>query len=156
MKLRRGKHTNNCLVASLAMLLDKPYEELESKEGWTIVWPSLPPPNCFRGFHVEELQYDLLSYGLCLVPYYPGISYDPNGLTAIEIDLQLKYDKVMSIFDGLIIGLDAQGSPHAVAWDHKEQLIYDPRGYTASRESIQSECFYACVRSPARIVWPSV
>lgn len=118
--------SNQCLIFSAAMVLGEHPEDLCTEighDGLDIVFP-LPPPACYRGHHIQEIQDLFLARGKCLyeVELNP-LSGHPDSTRYVR-----PYDNPRARFERLIKnrqGILVSGT-HAVAWDG--EIIYDPNG----------------------------
>ncbi len=71
MKLQRTPARGLCILASFAMALNVPAQELLDRIGdeWqTLAFPGLPVPYCWRGVHIQELILLALEYGYAVTP----------------------------------------------------------------------------------------
>lgn len=57
----------------------------------------------------------------------------------VRINGQPKIVKLMDKYDGIMIGLGSEGRPHAAAWNHTEQKIYDPSGQIKEKSKFTLE-----------------
>lgn len=123
--------------------------EAVGHDGSDIVWPDLPEPVRRRSFHIEELQYAAYYFGYHLVPFVAAVEHEPvpDSLSHI-VDLRGKFQIALHKYDGVLLG-NYVGSPnrHAVAWNAKEKLIYDPSGRITDIDGFSIWCFYATIRS---------
>jgi hypothetical protein len=81
------------------------------------VWPDLPEPNCYRGFHLAELQLALLNFGFIPV-FLPRAMFSQSVSTTAyygHIDLE-RLEMNCVLFAG----------NHAVAYNGIS--VYDPAG----------------------------
>lgn len=118
-------------------------------DGSKILWPSLGEPLQRKAFHIEELQYVAFDMHWCLVPYYPAVNYCPDKSGNYDaLDFVNRFRLALLKFDGILLG-NYVGRPnqHAVAWNVKEQRIYDPSNHYASIQDFVPESFHAAVRT---------
>jgi len=125
--------SNQCLIYSLAMVLNVTVDEIISKlghDGLLKVWP-LSPPECFAGVNMQEAIDVCDSYGIGLRYIEPMPASGVLGRPELTRNI-FTADRVLSRLEiylmnhtALLIGM-IQGSFHCVAWDG--QLIYDPNG----------------------------
>lgn len=118
-------------------------------DGSEILWPDLPEPLKRRAFHIEEMQYAAYHYGWCLVPYYLGVNYCPLPDSKVaEYDFRDKFKLALRNYDGILLGnYVGRSNQHAVAWNAKEQRIYDPSNHYAPLEAFDPESFHAARRA---------
>lgn len=152
MILRKSPNRWSCLATSAAMVLDCSIEYLIEKlghDGSTIHWPSLPEPFNRQSFHIEELQYVAFGFHKLFVPFVPAFEYNPGAderLPFAKYLFTVAYKSMLSRYDGILVGHWSKGHPHAVAWNAKERLIYDPEGSIHDQASaFVTEQFYAAV-----------
>jgi hypothetical protein len=125
----------SCGLVSLAMLLDESLDNLILEighDGTEKVWPHLPEPLCYKGFHTQELLDVALTRGYALVqidasPW--GLSIESEKPNRIFTDEQEDSRMILHMegVQGILIGEVEGGARHACAWDGK--LVYDPRGH---------------------------
>lgn len=120
-RLQKSPNQASCLPTSFAMVLGVPVAELLEQlghNGTEIVSPQLSVPNCYRGFHVQELIFACLERGYAVTPFEPL-----PVLQLFEKSLPLStpwwFERILSIRNGILLN-----DHHAVAWSHG--LIYDP------------------------------
>jgi hypothetical protein len=115
-------------------------------DGSQILWPLQPEPLCRRGFHIEEMQYVALRLGKVLTGFLPKLAYQPAPeCTPFWIHFDYDYNHLLTFLDGVMVGSYYESKQaHAVAWNAKEGMIYDPAGRRVSRERFDVEAFYAC------------
>lgn len=151
MRLLRQPNRWSCLPTAFAMLADVTLQDVLDEcghDGSEILFPNLIEPVCRRSFHIEELQYVALTYGFCLVHYVPGIVYEPSLGCSAELLFTEFFLDVYGSNNGLLLGKPKDKTlGHAVAWDAKEGLIYDPNGTKYPAEgNFVIESFYRRVK----------
>lgn len=105
-----------CTLYSSAMLLNVDPGEIVEYIGHD----GLPD-----GLHIQQVQDYFVSQGKVLFP----VEAQPC-LPAGPVDLEnpiLRFMAYLEDFSGILI-CDCNGVRHAVAWNHHEQLCYDPNG----------------------------
>lgn len=136
----------------LNLRVEKLLEQL-GHDGSEVLWPDLRDPFRRRGHHIEEIQYVAWRMGAFFVPFVPRWEYNPDAAPDrrfVAYDRAEACRQVMWRTDGIMVGQYKRGSPHAVAWDSKERLIYDPEGNIIDdHTSFQCDTFYACIRGTA-------
>lgn len=154
MELQIQPNRWSCIVTSAAMVFNKPLADVIAKlghDGSEILWPSLAEPVCRRAFHIEEIQYIAREYGFLLVPYSGRFGYNPSGDPDgyIQVYDFTKWKEVAEKQSGILLGRYTNSPKyHAVAWDSKEGLIYDPCGpIVPGLNSFEVESFYAAFRA---------
>lgn len=117
----------SCLPTALAMIANLTFEEIIAAyghDGSEICDPSLKVPYCYRGFDMAETTVVALCLGIALV----------------------QTEKIYAR-PAILLGEDATGVPHAVAWTG--DCIYDPAGGRYSLDSFRIEsCHHAFELSP--------
>ena len=136
MKLIKGGN-NQCVIASLAMVLDLSFEEAIEElghDGLQIVADSEPKPNCYRGVNPQELIDVCQRYNKALVMLEtkPMMIHGSTVIDHTELIGKGRVQSYLDKFDAVIfgyIGHKSEKRGHCVAWNHKDKMIYDPRGY---------------------------
>jgi hypothetical protein len=139
----------NCLVYSVAMLLDEPAEKLFEEighHGHEIIWSALPPPKCYKGININEVQDCVLRRGYGLVP----IDKCPMNIPYDDVKYayptwQLPYN--LARFYGYLEKYPALlvMDNHACAWDLDTQKVFDPNGFITSLQSYQIESIWLLI-----------
>lgn len=118
---------HQCLIFSAAMVLGEDPQDLCTEighDGLERVW-DLPPPRCYIGHHIQEIQDLFLARGRGLVEIelYPmsGQRGQPVHKTYSDSDAEARFIRLITNRMGILIG-----PGHAVAWDGK--IIFDPNG----------------------------
>jgi len=154
-------NNNNCVAASLAMLIDVDINHIQDKlftdltkpfPGQWSAFPKVPDMNVICGW----LWWD---YKVALVPFeydpqcaphkdcpptsvYPTTTrcpYPIADVADVAFNEQVAYGP--GLIEGTIIGREVG---HMCAWDG--QVIYDPRGYCYSRNVAQGRFHYQITR----------
>jgi hypothetical protein len=114
------------------MVLDTSPEELIKiigHDGSRKLWPELPEPNCYQGFHLTEILFAALHFGRAGI-FSPTILYSQSTSTPEEIGI--------ATFDphyrGIYITTNHQGNGHACAFNGP--LVFDPAGRVCSKFDI--------------------
>lgn len=124
----------SCLAASFAIALDVDLATLLSEvghDGSEIIFPHLPEPFCRRAFHYQEFIQSCLqrSRACVLIEAIPllGTTID-NQVLPIYVSggNMMRMKKLMEDHQGVLVGDNSEGNPHAVAWNR--QSCYDPNG----------------------------
>lgn len=147
MKLIRNPNAWSCLLASMAMVLDKSIKELIEKighDGSEIVFPELPEPGRRRGFHIQEFIRVILESGYSVMPIEALPCSTPDGEHEYSIDFlnfEDRFRDLMATVPGIITGSASKWN-HAVAWSGWR--IYDPLGeiYNYEKCTLQIDVFY--------------
>jgi len=135
MRLLRMGSRNQCLLYSLAMLLNEKPDVLINEIGHdgTDIWWDHAPPFCYRGHHIQEVIDVCLARGKALVPIegnpQSGCFKEPGKSKALwDPDVASKrMERLLKGQEALLIG-----QTHACAWDGN--IVYDPNGRTCSLE----------------------
>jgi len=150
-----GKGVHQCLVYSLAMLLDESVDALIQElghDGMEVVFPQYPVPHCYQGHHIQEIV-DLCftrGYSLTLVEYMPRYASARNPADwrcLYETDVASKrFAKMIKGRKGILVGQNHQGNGHACAWDGN--IVWDPNGYQYHLSSFRvQECWVLAITS---------
>lgn len=127
----------SCLPTAFATATHIKVEDLIQKighDGSEIVFPKLPDPLCRRAFHPQECMKAILGTNLrdskigfvTISKEVTCFGDETNCYTLTEP--KETFDTLMLYYSGVLVGT-IQGRLHAAAWDHKEQLAYDPCGF---------------------------
>ena len=121
-----GEH--NCLIYSMAMLLNMEVKELESRLGnWgnEKVWPELPDPYCYRSYHIQEIIEVAYQLGFAMICFNMDLTLSPTPpYTGAQIPINITHTQVKYLLnsgDALLIT-----NNHALAWNGSNAL--DPNG----------------------------
>lgn len=123
-----------CLVASLAMVWDKSYDEVVSlvgHDGTKIQYLGAKYP--LRGIHTQEIV-DVawhLGMAMIVIEQFPqlGAIVDGDVETQLIADVDVLTTRMLSYLHNrraVLLGPNATGGPHAVAYDG--EIVYDPSG----------------------------
>lgn len=141
MNLIKNPNGWSCLLASMAMVLDKSIEELieaVGHNGSNIVFWNLPEPGKRRGFHIQEFIPMILKSGFAMTPIEVLPYSTPDGVHEFPIDLPNYEERLWNLMNGhrgILTGLRTRWR-HAVAWNGKR--IYDPLGSIYGHHNIQN------------------
>lgn len=137
MKLQKSPYKNSCLPTSLAMCLGLPAKEVLSllgDHGNEKLFPKLPDPACYRGWHIQEivdlclkLGYSITEVEMCPVFGAIGTSDTKRLIPTYEMQLERMIQQIRG--EVAILYVQGNWSRHAVAWDGYE--VYDPKGKVA-------------------------
>lgn len=148
MKLIRNPSFWSCLPASVAMVLDIDIKELIrliGHDGGEIIFPDLPSPGKYRGFHLSEVIPIALSMSFAVTPIDARPCSTPDGEHDFEVHFTDSPEKriqfQMFCNPGILTGKMRKWN-HAVAWDGYQ--IYDPIGkvYPFNKIIMEIETFY--------------
>jgi hypothetical protein len=161
MKLQRNPNAWSCLPTATAMVLDV--------NKWTVIKhighngseiknPSLPKPQCLRGFHPQEIIDVAWQYGIAVIPIQP-LPYSTPGIVIgspakdFVIDFKINHEERFMAYlkntHGVITGainkghnMMWNGTGHAVAWDGEK--CYDPRGRVCDFDDLRMDidCYW--------------
>jgi hypothetical protein len=138
MKMILQSNRWDCVPTAFAMCLDVlPLDIYEyiGHDGSEIIWPELEEPYRRRSFHIDEM------IDFCMGLSYAPVFIDREPIMSPMVDLEktfLPYRKEFSenrwnnylkYHDAVLLGFTKSDKPHAVAWSHHDQLIYDPEGF---------------------------
>jgi len=152
--LRMPSGVHQCLVYSLAMLLDEDVDVLIQElghDGMVKDWPEHPIPHCYNGHHIQEIIDLVLARGYSLTPIesYPryASAMDPSNWKPVYSN-GARFLRQISGRRGILIG-QYRGRGHAVAWDG--DIIWDPNGKTYGiGDFAPSECWLLDITSQKR------
>ncbi len=119
----------SCFLASFARCLNEPMEKLIREighDGSEILWPERRPPNCYRGFHHQELIDCCLRRGVSVtcVEALPVLAGPPDKLIYPHEVAYLRIYQYIRESKRCVIGGEIHGNRHAVACIR--QTLYCP------------------------------
>lgn len=127
-------NSSQCVLASFAMVMGTTMDDLIQKLGHDGLAriANQPEPFCFRSFHPEEFADLLVSKGgsMTMFSLRPTMQH---GDEIVDHSLAMgtaRFYESLNLGNGVLFGVLDKGVSHAVAWNHKEEKVYDPRGYT--------------------------
>jgi hypothetical protein len=135
MKLINSPNAWSCTLASAAMAFDYPINDLMTlinHNGSEKIHPQLPPPACYKGFHMQEIVDVglMLGYSLTRVEALPVQT--PDGVAEHTIEKWGLFTSGVARFthyleqsSGILIGKSRQWW-HSCAYGFG--TVYDPRG----------------------------
>lgn len=141
MNLIKNPNAWSCMLASVAMVLDKTTNELieaVGHNGSQIIFPELPEPAKRRGFHIQEFIPMILKSGFAMTTIEVLPYSTPDGKHEFPIDFpnyEERFWNLMSNSIGILTGLRTRWR-HAVAWNGKR--IYDPIGSVYGHHDTQN------------------
>jgi hypothetical protein len=120
----------NCLLASLAMLFDLSWDEVEKDLFSNLEYPFQPPwDSCAKVPDMNVVvDWALHKHNRSLVPFeYDPVCTPHQDCTPVKVwkDGHEKFLKVLNYWTGLIECETYAGKGHMVAWDGSH--VYDPR-----------------------------
>lgn len=116
----------DCLIKAFSIVLEIPYDKLIEEighDGSEIIWPDLNPPQCFRGFHIQEIICVGYKYGYAIVGFDKQPSSIPmEGATPYLLP-QIEIQEIMEQSNGVLTGLwKSRNLRHAIAWNNKTSI----------------------------------
>lgn len=135
----------SCLPTAFAIALDvEPKEILEfcGHDGSEILWPDLQEPQRRRGFSLHEMIDFCISQLVYPVEINADTGYGEEPCFHLENE-EFRLEHYMTTSPGVLVGISLGGKNHAVAWDHKEQLILDPTGTKYKKDDFNIISFFA-------------
>lgn len=136
MKLIKHYH---CILASAAMALNRTPDqliEMIGHDGMEVLYPSLPKPGCYRGFHTQEIIEVALHLGKTATPVEARPVGTPDGEHTFELSRIGRFDSAIERFrfylrtqQGIILGQTGR-LHHACGFSIGK--VYDPRGLISS------------------------
>ena len=115
MQLLKPYSNYSCFLDAAAMVCDLTQEQLIEKighNGSEVLWPELPSPHCFRGFHLAEILIAMLHFGYAGV-FMPCDLYS-RSLGPVKHIGHIGYPSTQR---GIAIGENRNGNRHAVAFE---------------------------------------
>jgi hypothetical protein len=139
------------MPTALAMLagvsVEKVFETI-GHDGSQILWPQYDDPFRRQSFCDNEIVFAAFEFGIGLVELSEKVKYHPYGEEEGAIDVDIDDQKtvdLLSRYDALVLGVGTSGVPHAVAWNHRKQLIFDPNGSRYNPEFFGRQSVYLAV-----------
>ncbi len=124
-----------CSAAALAMVLGKDYDFVIKEighDGSEVIHPELPPPGCFKGFHIQELIEVAIEHSYAVTPIeaLPVQTATGDDEHIVEFSQYCSHETRLAYHferceNGVILG-KLRKYWHAVAWDGEN--VFDPRG----------------------------
>ena len=147
MQLVKNPNNWSCLLASMAMVLNKTTDELIEEighNGSVVVFPELPEPAKREGFHIQEFIPIILKSGFSMMAIEALPYSTPDGKHEWPVKFAHQWQRFWMLTDkvpGIFTGLSTKWR-HAVAWDGNK--FYDPKGeiYYHDKCPIQIDVFY--------------
>ncbi len=151
MRLQKQPNRWSCWPTAFAMVADVPVEkffETIRSNGSQIIFPELPEPLNRRSFAFNELLACMVEFGYSCTPIITEFEQGPKDTDCSMVYMLLPgtIERYMQDYDGVITGFLPSGAGHAVAWNHEEKLIYDPRGTVEELSALRlkMETFFLC------------
>lgn len=144
MKLVKQNVRHSCLGCCFAMIMDCELEYLNGQLQYSpddIIHPELDEPKCRRGYVLGDLIIVAYKLGHLFTPFYFSMLQAAKGLEYIEYTFN-GVEEIFQNHDNILLGHN-NNKGHAVVWNSKERLIYDPVGYSYPLEhlTMTRECF---------------
>jgi hypothetical protein len=120
-------------------------------DGSQVVWPENPEPNCYRGFHVQELIGYAWWLGYAVTPFEANPRSHAGAGAPIKIEFANgNAQRLLAALHhnvGVLTGQSGRsGSHHAVAWDGETGRIYNPVGRIETLDDFAINTFW-CLTS---------
>ena len=141
LKMKTSEH--KCLLYCAAMVLGTTVKSLEDLIGYTgmeKIHPDLEEPFCFRGIHIQEIQYCFFAAHKALIEWEPMPRLGPDEDHSISIYTEKQSIEYLNKFLGKTIGILASDTHHAVAWDGNN--VYDPNGIIKTIDDFEFRAYY--------------
>jgi len=140
--MRLIRSNKQCTIVSAAMLLDMEVEDIIQRlghDGTTVVFPELPLPQNQCGVHIQELIDVFIKYSYGLMPIDAVPCSTTDGQNQFDVftatAAERRFNRALSLWDGLVSGETIRGIGHTCAWNFREQRLYDPRGFVRKLEA---------------------
>lgn len=151
----------SCSVASAAMVMDEPVQDLITRighDGSAIVFPDLAEPVCRAGFPMPEIIEAALRAGWSMTPVEACPVATPNGDDSRDVfpesKIKERMDYYFKRYNGLVAGERLDGRYwHNVAWCCEKQVWLDPSGPTLPKETppIKIATFWVFMKNEHKI-----
>jgi len=116
----------SCLPTAFAMVCDMPVEELIAKIGHDGSRERYAEPKPQIGFHIQEII-DALYHDYSITEIIEA-QFDNGDIIMVQYKtLQQRIYDAMIHFSGVLWVTRDQEYGHALAWDHTQQFLYDPK-----------------------------
>jgi len=147
LKIQTTPNRWSCLPTAFAIALDVRTGKLIKwlgHDGSRVVRPELPEPECYIGFHIQELIGYAWWLGRAVTPFEANPRSHVGG-AAVKIEFAAGNDRrllaVLHANSGVLTGQSvATGSHHAVAWDGSK--IYNPTGEIQDLDAFAINTFW--------------
>ena len=159
MYLTFQKERWQCVITSFSMVLRYPVEHLIKMVGHDgsevpLPWKHLEEPIKRRGHSIQEMidvcfQLHHSVTPIILVERFITKEGETGITFATKHEQEHRIANYLTLFDGVLTGTVKSGKRHCVAWDHQEQMIYDPSGgiYPIGNGSYFIETFWLVQKS---------
>lgn len=123
-----------CLLYSMAMLLDAEPEDLQREIGHTgleEVFSGKGNSRKERGFHPQEFILPARKRRILLTSWevMPTLG---DGIIEIdvftEVEARANLSKILELFQAVLIG-EYKGKRHSATWDNESKRVFDPNGF---------------------------
>ena len=151
MRLQTSPNAWSCLPTSLAMVIDKPLKDIITvlgHDGSEILWPNIEKPDCYRSFTIPEMVFVALHFGYCLLEVIDSVTIQPTSECEekiIFLPTKNFTNTLLKEYNALLLGESENGVPHAVAWNCKRHVIFDPRGCRISCSLFKTEYVFIVI-----------
>lgn len=116
----------SCLPTAFAIICDMPVEELIAKIGHDGSRERYAEPKPQIGFHIQEII-DALYHDYSITEFIEA-QFDNGDIIVVQYKtIQQRIYTVMEQFSGVLWVNKGQEYGHALAWDHTQQLMCDPK-----------------------------
>ena len=146
MKIQISPNWWSCFATSFAIVLKMPVRNLfleVGHDGSEIIFPDLPEPFGRRTIHPQELIDVCLGRGFALMMVEAIPSMSGNYEIQFKEGNISRLTRYMSMYTGVVCGVNQDLKPHAIAWDRKS--FYDPIGKVTEKTEMAIDCFLALV-----------
>lgn len=114
MKHLKKAHQAQCMLYAFAMAFDVNPQDIIRHlrhDGTEVIWPDLPPPKCYRGFHIAEMYHFAMmnDYAIYELPREVITGHDDQHTKEVKIHDYLNYARA---YKGVLLTEN-----HAYAYD---------------------------------------
>ena len=109
----------SCLPTAFAAILEIPVRDIFDylkHDGMEVLWPDLPPPICYRSFHIQEMYTYMLSQNYAVTTLAPMFGQAPTDTDVKIYDCPHFHDYI-TYYVCVFTGTTDRENLHAVAWD---------------------------------------
>lgn len=130
----------------MALGVDAPdLESMIGHDGLRVQWPEARGERKFIGYHHQEFVDValLMGFNIMMIEAMPNLGHEgKHCIIGSDQTLQNRMDTYLKTYDGVLVS-----DTHAVAWDYRDQLCYDPNGRTYPIDNFQVREFFIVLRS---------
>lgn len=152
MKIQISPNKWSCLPTAFAIATNYPVDVIINQighDGSEIIFPERNEPYNRRGFMIQEIMDILLwkDWAVVHIEALPMIINPFEDIASPSPEPAIKrFNHYLKCVNGVLCGMmKGTNKWHACAWNHYEQMMYDPNGFIYPKNKMESTDFYAVV-----------